>query len=210
MDMSQQQGTSSAGQAQQVQQQQAAPSAAGPAGQAAAKPGKGVKPIHIVSIVLLAIASVGMAYWMLYGSVPTVKAGDNVSVYYIGTYTNGTIFDSNIGGQPLQFTVGSGQVITGFDNAVVGMRLNQERNITLAPDQAYGQVNQQYIMSVPISNFAGENVTVGMQVYGKSGSQQATGHVTAVNSTNVTIDFNPPLAGKTLDFSIRVVGIQGK
>ncbi|MDE1823850.1 MAG: peptidylprolyl isomerase [Candidatus Micrarchaeota archaeon] len=165
---------------------------------------------YIAVAAIVAVALLGGVYWAFYASVPTVVDGDNVSVYYTGSFTNGTIFDSNVGGQPLQFTVGTGQVIPGFDSAVLGMKLDQVRNVTVSPDQAYGPVNPHLIMHVPLSSFAGQNVSVGMSVEGSSNGQQMRGYVTSVNSTNATIDFNPPLAGKTLVFSVKVVGIQKK
>ncbi|MDE1851303.1 MAG: peptidylprolyl isomerase [Candidatus Micrarchaeota archaeon] len=193
----------------QQQTAQAAPSAPA-AGQPQQKAGRGIKPAYLAAAVVIAVAVIGVAYWVLFASVPTVVSGDTVSVYYVGSFTNGTVFNSNVGGQPLQFTVGSGQVISGFDSAVLGMKLNEEKNITLAPDQAYGQVNPQLVMSMPLSSFPSKNVSVGMSVQGSANGQQEVGYVIAVNSTNVTVDFNPPLAGKTLAFSIKVVGIQGK
>ena len=65
--------------------------------------------------------------------------GDTVDVFYTGTFTNGTVFDSNVGGQPLQFTVGSGQVIPGFDQAVLGMKLKESKTVTIPANDAYGQ-----------------------------------------------------------------------
>jgi peptidylprolyl isomerase len=137
-----------------------------------------------------------------------VSSGDTVEVYYTGTLTNGTVFDTNVGKQPLQFTVGSGQVIAGFDQGVIGMQLNQTKTITLPPSEAYGEVNQSLIIIVPIKDFGNQSVTVGMTVTKTVVGNEYQGTVTSVNSTNATIDFNPPLAGKTLIFQIKVIGIQ--
>ncbi|MEM5804239.1 MAG: FKBP-type peptidyl-prolyl cis-trans isomerase [Candidatus Aenigmatarchaeota archaeon] len=67
-----------------------------------------------------------------------VAKGDTVSVYYTGTFVNGTVFDSNVGGRALTFRAGMGQMIPGFDNGVIGMKMNEEKTLTLPPEQAYG------------------------------------------------------------------------
>jgi FKBP-type peptidyl-prolyl cis-trans isomerase 2 len=163
-------------------------------------------PAGIITIAAIA----AIAYFALgAASAQVVKAGDNVSVYYTGTFTNGTVFDSNIARGPLNFTVGANEVIPGFDQAVIGMRLNQIRNVTIPPSEAYGAVNPSMIVSLPISDFGNQSVRPGMIFTRVVSSGRIEGKVITVNATNATLDFNPPLAGKTLDFSIRVVKIQG-
>jgi peptidylprolyl isomerase len=140
-----------------------------------------------------------------------VAPGDTVSVFYTGTLTNGTVFDSNVGKEPLQFTVGSGEVIQGFDEGVIGMKVNQTKTVTIPANEAYGEVNPEMIISVPISNFGNETLKVGMDVSATSSNgQELQGVVKSFNSTNATIDFNPPLAGQTLIFEIKVVEITQK
>ncbi len=156
----------------------------------------------VVVVVILAYVLIGSA------TVPTVVNGDTVEVYYTGAFANGTQFNSNVGGQPLTFVVGSNQIISGFDQAVIGMKLNETKNITLQPSEAYGQVNPSLIMHVPLSIFGNQTVKVGSIVTSNSSSGVVQGRVTSVNTTDATVDFNPPLAGKTLDFTIRIVGIQ--
>ncbi len=168
------------------------------------------KQLYIVIIIVIAAIAIAVAYLALnvFGT-PVVAVGDNISVYYTGKLTNGTVFDSNVGRQPLQFTVGSGQIITGFDNGVIGMKLNQNKTITIPANQAYGEVNSSLIVQVPLSSFGNQSVKVGMIVTQTSPSgQQFRGMVTAVNSTAATVDFNPPLAGKTLIFNIKVISIK--
>jgi peptidylprolyl isomerase len=157
---------------------------------------------------VLAIAAV---YITVGGSsAPIVAAGDTISVYYTGTLTNGTIFDSNVGKKTLNFTVGSGQLISGFDNGVVGMKINETKTITIPPNQAYGEINPNLIIKVPLTEFGNMTVKVGMSVTQTSNGQQFQGVVTAINSTTATVDFNPALAGQTLIFKIKVVGIKKK
>ncbi len=168
-----------------------------------------IKPLHVLIVVLIVLAIAAGAYLVYASSVPVVASGDNVSVYYTGTLTNGTQFGSNVGQQPLNFTVGAGQVIPGFDQGVIGMKLNQTKTITIPASAAYGPVNPNLIISVSLKNFGNQTVHVGMPIVETSASgQHAQGIITAMNSTNATINFNPPLAGQTLIFSIRVVSIK--
>jgi FKBP-type peptidyl-prolyl cis-trans isomerase 2 len=162
---------------------------------------------HIIAIVAIVAILAGVIYIVKSNasSPQVVVAGDTVQVNYTGTFTNGTVFDSSAGKTPLEFTVGANQVIPGFNNAVIGMKLGEEKNVTIDPNNGYGNVNPELIMDVPRSAFGNQSVDVGMYVSEQSGPQ---GVITAANSTNVTVDFNPPLAGKTLLFNIKVVGIQ--
>ena len=160
----------------------------------------------ILVIFIIAIAAIIYIYMTNNNSAQSaVAVGDNVSVYYTGKFTNGTIFSSNFGAQPLNFTVGSGQLITGFNNAVIGMKLNEIKNVTLTPSEAYGEVNQSRIVSIPKSVVGNRTISVGTTVSSGTGGQ---GVVTAINSTSITVDFNSPLAGKTLIFEIKVLSIK--
>lgn len=170
-----------------------------------------IKPLYILlAVVLVVLAAVVIYMTIGRGGTPIVAAGDTVSVYYTGTLTNGTVFDSNVGKQPLQFTVGSGQVIQGFDNGIVGMKINGTKTLTLTPNQSYGEVNPDLVVTIPLTEFGNQTVNVGMIVTRTSSGQQFQGIVTAVNATTATVDFNPPLAGQTLIFTVKVVGIQKK
>lgn len=167
------------------------------------------KPVLYAAVVIVIVVVLAVAYVALSGAQgPVVADGNNISVYYTGTFTNGTVFNSNVGGTPFQFTVGVGQVITGFDQGVIGMHLNQTKTLTIPANEAYGEVNPALILHVPISAFGNRTVQPGMTVTRNASGEYAQGTVTAVNSTNVTIDFNPPLAGYTLVFKITVVGIR--
>ena len=161
---------------------------------------------HKIAIMITIIAIATVIYVVGNNSAQSVvSVGDNVSVYYTGKFTNGTIFSSNFGSQPLNFTVGSGQLITGFDNAVIGMKLNEVKNVTLSPSEAYGGVNQSLIVSLPKAAAGNKTISVGTKVSSGTGRQ---GVVTAINSNSITVDFNSPLAGKTLVFEIKVLSIK--
>lgn len=169
------------------------------------------KPLYfLIAIALLAVLF--GAIYLIFGSnsIPVVAAGDTIKVYYTGTLTNGTQFDSDVGGNPLQFTVGSGQVIMGFDRGVIGMKLNETKTITIPANEAYGEINSQLIINVPLAKFGNQTVYVGMHVSEITNGQQLRGIVKAVNATTATIDFNHQLAGQTLIFNIKVVEIQKK
>lgn len=164
-----------------------------------------IKPVHIVALAVAIVAIIAVVYMAIgSSSAQVVAVGDNISVYYTGTLTNGTVFDSNVGKQPLNFTVGSGELIKGFDQGVVGMRLNESKNITIPAAEAYGAVNQSLIVQAPLSDFGNSTPSVGMTV---STSQGQRGIVKAVTANSVTVDFNNPLAGQTLIFQIKVIKI---
>lgn len=161
---------------------------------------------YVVGAIILIVVVLAVVYLASSSLAPSaVAVGDNVSVFYTGSFTNGTVFNTNVGSKPFNFTVGAGEVIPGFDNAVIGMRIGQNKTVTLPPSEAYGPVNQSLIVQAPLSEFKNANVTVGLHVSTQSGF---SGIVTAVTSNTATVDFNPPLAGKTLIFNIKVVAIR--
>ncbi|MGC8479201.1 MAG: FKBP-type peptidyl-prolyl cis-trans isomerase [Candidatus Micrarchaeia archaeon] len=169
-----------------------------------------MKSTYLIGVTIIIILIIIAAVYFLY-LVPsqTVQKGDIVSVYYTGSFTNGTIFNSNVGQQPFNFTVGSNETIVGFDNAVLGMSLNENKTVTLPPSEAYGYENPSLIVSVPLSDFGNKTISVGSVITERSTTgQQNNGVVISVNKTYAKINFNSPLAGQTLVFTIRVVGIK--
>jgi FKBP-type peptidyl-prolyl cis-trans isomerase 2 len=167
-----------------------------------------IKRVHALAAVAV-IVLLGAAYLAIsITTAPIVAAGDVINVSYTGTFTNGTVFGTNVGKQQLQFTVGSGQLIKGFDQGVIGMRLNQNKTLTVPPSEGYGSVNSSLIVQVPANVLGNKTVQVGMILTRTEGTQQEQGLVTAVNATTATVNFNPPLAGKTLVFNIKVLSIR--
>jgi len=141
----------------------------------------------------------------------TAAKGDTVAVDYVGTLDDGTVFDTSIKAEaqkaglplrpsyePLEFVVGAGQMIKGFDDAVVGMKVGDEKTVHLQPSEAYGEKRADMIVTVPKSRVGG-NVSVGDRL---SSSQGLSGVVTNVTNDTVTADFNHELAGKALNFRI--------
>ncbi len=135
--------------------------------------------------------------------------GDKVSVHYTGTLQDGTVFDSSRGSDPLTFTVGAGQMITGFDNAVRGMKVGETKTVTLPPEQAYGPYRSDLIITMGRDKFPKDiTLTVGQKVQLQNNlGQQFTATVIEIGDTTVKLDANHELAGKTLIFEIELVKI---
>ena len=140
-----------------------------------------------------------------------IEKGNKVKVEYKGTLENGDEFDSSEKhGQPLEFEVCSGMMIKGFDEAVIGMEKDEEKNIKLTPEEAYGQINDKLIQKIPKTQLPPEQEPkVGMVLGVKlPDGQQIPARITQVNETDVTLDLNHPLAGKTLNFWLKVVNYE--
>jgi peptidylprolyl isomerase len=136
-----------------------------------------------------------------------VKKGQFVQVHYTGRLEDGTIFDSSEGQQPLEFQAGSGEVIPGIDNAVLGMAVNEEKRILISADDAYGQRREDLTREFPISMLGGETVTPGQSLWFNTPRGPIQGKVLDLDEEHFTVDFNHPLAGKNLEFDLKVVGI---
>lgn len=137
------------------------------------------------------------------------KPGDTVKIHYTGTLDDGTQFDSSSGRQPLEFTVGSGQVIDGFDKAVEGMAVGDSKTVNIPPEKAYGPRNEQMVQDVPRNALPeGLEPQVGMALQAKGNEGQIHNlTVTAVHDSSITVDGNHPLAGQALNFDIELVEI---
>lgn len=138
-----------------------------------------------------------------------VKAGDTVHLHYTGTLLDGTTFDSSEGRDPLQFTVGSGQIIPGLDVAIPGMQVGDKKVVKIGADDAYGQVNPDMRQAVPREGIPPEiPLEVGLQLQMQTPDGQAMPvTVIEVDEATVTLDANHPLAGKDLQFDIELVKI---
>ena len=136
-----------------------------------------------------------------------VKKGDTISVHYTGKFEDGEMFDSSKGQSPLIFTVGAGQLIPGFDKAVIDMSPGEKKMVTVPPAEGYGEHNKELIVEFPRTGVPEEmELAVGMQVQLKDkDGNPAPAVVTAFNDETVNLDVNHPLAGKTLVFDIEVV-----
>jgi peptidylprolyl isomerase len=137
------------------------------------------------------------------------KAGDTVKIHYSGSLSDGTQFDSSEGREPLEFAVGTGSVIPGFDKAVEGMAIGESKSVTIPPEEAYGPRHEQLIQDVPNSALPDDIApAVGMQLQGKSADGQVMNlTVTDIKDDAITVDANHPLAGQELTFDIELVEI---
>lgn len=141
-----------------------------------------------------------------------VKQGDKVKVHYHGKLNDGTTFDSSEGRDPLEFEVGSGAVIPGFDNGVMGMSVGDKKTINIPADEAYGQRHDELVMEFPKERFPEDmNPEVGMQLMMNNGAgQQFPVTIVEVKGDTVTLDANHQLAGQDLVFDIEIVDIESK
>lgn len=137
------------------------------------------------------------------------KEGDTIAVKYTGKLPDGTVFDSNEGADPLKFTVGQGEVIKGFDEAVKGLGPGTKTTVEVTPDEAYGARDEELVIPVKTEIFGETEPQPGMEVAlrGRDG-MVFNGRVTELNGDTVKVDLNHPLAGQTLVFDIEVVNIE--
>ena len=133
--------------------------------------------------------------------------GTKVQVHYTGTLDDGTVFDSSEGKEPLEFTIGSNQVIPGFENGIKEMKLNEEKNIKIKPNEAYGERDEKMVVSIPRDKFPPEVQVGGHLLLKGPDGQRIPAKINEVKGNEVIIDLNHPLAGKELNFRVKVVGI---
>lgn len=138
-----------------------------------------------------------------------VAKGNKVSIDYTGKFDDGIVFDSSEGKEPITFTVGGGQVIKGFDDAVVGMKKGEQKHITITPGEGYGERDEKLQQHVPRTVFPPEmKLEKGMGFSFKTPQGQVIhATITEANSESVTVDMNHPLAGRNLVFDLKVVDI---
>lgn len=133
------------------------------------------------------------------------QAGDTVRVHYRGTLADGTEFDSSAGREPLEFEIGAGQVIPGFDEAVRGLEVGQTTTVTIEPSDAYGERMEEAVQVVPLEAFGDQVPEVGwaVELQAPDGSRLAA-TIIEVSESTATLDFNHPLAGEALTFEIEL------
>ncbi|MEO6328824.1 MAG: peptidylprolyl isomerase [Ginsengibacter sp.] len=138
-----------------------------------------------------------------------VKKGDKVKVHYTGKLTNGEQFDSSTGRAPLEFTVGGGQMIKGFDDAMPGMSIGEKKTVNISPEEAYGPKNEEAVIEFPRKNVPADMpLEVGMQLELRNEDGQPFPVVVAdIKEDIIVLDANHSLAGKELVFDIELVEI---
>ena len=137
------------------------------------------------------------------------KKGDKVKIHYHGKLIDGNTFDSSAGREPLEFEIGSGQVIAGFDDGVTGMTIGEKKTINIPAERAYGEKQEQMIMEFPITQFPEDMVPeVGMQIEMNNGAgQNFPVVIVEIKDEIVVLDANHPLAGKELIFDLELIEI---
>jgi peptidylprolyl isomerase len=163
--------------------------------------------IALVAVLLTAAVLTGC------GSTSTRVAqnGDTVQVDYTGKLADGTVFDSSSGREPLEFTLGSDQVIPGFEKAVLGMKVGEKKTVRIPADEAYGQHADELVIQVPREKLRSDSEpAVGqvLQVTGQDGKPFYFTITAISDNGTITLDANPPLAGKDLTFDIELVKIK--
>jgi peptidylprolyl isomerase len=139
----------------------------------------------------------------------TAKAGDTVHIHYTGTLANGEQFDSSMGSEPLEFMLGSGQVIPGFEKGVLGMNIGDKKTIHIPSKEAYGDYDDDLVIQMNREELPALTYELGTELM----MQQPSGRsipviVIDANETEVVLDANHPLAGEALTFELELVAIQ--
>lgn len=137
------------------------------------------------------------------------KDGDTVKVHYTGTLENGEVFDTSKEKEPLEFTLGQGQLIPGFENAVVGLSVGDTTKIDIPSAEAYGEVREDLVINVPKDQLPGDvEPQIGMQLQvNQPDGQPIPVRVTDITDAELKLDANHPLAGKDLTFEIELVNV---
>ena len=140
----------------------------------------------------------------------TAKRGDNVSIEYTGKLETGETFDTSQGRGPLEFELGSGKVIKGFEEGIIGMKIGEEKEITIIPEDGYGHRNDAYIKDIPRDQVPKElELKKGLiLMFKRPDGMSIPATIAEIEEKNIKVDFNHPLAGKTLKFTVKLVAIK--
>ncbi len=137
-----------------------------------------------------------------------IEAGKNVKVHYKGTLDDGSVFDSSEGRDPIEFQMGSGSLIPGFEAAVAEMEIDETRSVTIPSAEAYGDVNEDMVGEIPRSNLPDDiEPEVGMVLSMHAPDGEMPVRVVAVDEENLTLDANHPLAGQNLTFELTLIEV---
>ncbi len=138
-----------------------------------------------------------------------VKVGDTIKVHYKGTLNDGTLFDSSEGREPLEFEVGSGMVIPGFDNGVMGMKIGDKKTVNIPANEAYGESNPEMIFDFDKDQIPAEiPLEIGGVLNMHNGQQTVPVKILEITETKIKLDANHPLAGQDLNFDLELIGIE--
>ena len=157
---------------------------------------------------LRAIAALLVAA-LLAGCAATVGDKKVVKIKYKGTLSNGSVFDSSEGKDPLEFLVGGRQIIPGLEAGVKGMKVGEKKHITIKAAEAYGEYNQAALQEVPKESFPKDmKLETGMELVAQTGMGPVPVRIAEIRDKSIMVDFNHPLAGKDLTFDIEIVSVR--
>ncbi|MGE0472515.1 MAG: peptidylprolyl isomerase [Nitrospirales bacterium] len=143
------------------------------------------------------------------GTAMTIADGTTVSMEYTLKLDNNEVLDTNVGGDPLTFTQGSHQIIPGLENALIGMKKGDSKQVTVKPSEGYGEVDERGFQEIPLDQIPPDARKVGTQLQGKDPEGRVVRPtVKEVKEQVVVLDFNHPLAGKTLNFDITILDVK--
>jgi FKBP-type peptidyl-prolyl cis-trans isomerase SlyD len=141
----------------------------------------------------------------------TVAIGAQVSIEYTLKLDDQSVFDTNVGAEPLIYEQGARQLVPGLEKALEGMKVGESKKVTVQPAEGYGAVQQEAILEIGKEKLPEEARQVGAQVQGRtSDGRMLRARVTEIKDATAILDFNHPLAGKTLHFDVKIVNIQAK
>ncbi|MFQ5585792.1 MAG: peptidylprolyl isomerase [Thermodesulfobacteriota bacterium] len=139
----------------------------------------------------------------------TISTGKEVSIEYTLKLDDKSVVDSNVGGEPLTYVQGSQQIIPGLEDALVGMKIGDSKAVTLKPEEGYGIVSKEAFVEVQKEQIPQDGLKVDARLQGTdTNGQPIVGRVAEIKEETVVLDFNHPLAGKTLHFDVKILNIQ--
>ncbi len=169
-----------------------------------------VKHSHIILLGIFLLGAILISGCNADQNAAQAKNGDIVEVHYTGTLEDGTVFDTSVEREPLEFTLGAGQMISGFEQAVLGMKIGESKTVTIPADEAYGPYRDDLVLVINREELPpGPDPEVGQQLQlTRPDGGTSIGPITNVTDTTITVDFNHHLAGKDLTFEIELMSIQ--
>jgi FKBP-type peptidyl-prolyl cis-trans isomerase SlyD len=163
----------------------------------------------VVALVLGLTLGVAEAQQKEEATSPAIQKGSKVELEYTLTDGGGKVLDSNKGGAPFSFTQGERQLIPGLEKALEGMHVGEEKKVTVTPAEGYGEVDPKAVTEVPKGSIPGDALKVGAELVARNQSgMQRMVRVKEIKEDTVVIDLNHPLAGKTLLFDVKVLGVE--
>lgn len=170
-----------------------------------------------ISLIALSVCALALAMTPMFApagtpegeTAMTIADGTTVSMEYTLTLDNKEVLDTNVGGDPLTFRQGSHQIIPGLETALVGMKKGDSKQVTVKPSEGYGEVDERAFQEVPLDQIPPDARKAGTQLQGKDPEgRMVRPIVKEVKEEVVVLDFNHPLAGKTLNFDIKILDVK--